>query len=165
MSNQYRVYKLDRDIETLLDIHMDENGVLSDKYFSELENLQTEKEDLFLNIGKEYKNINEIIVLHKQKIEVHKEHIERLSSRAEKLKNYLSTKLDTDTKIKDIECQISWHKSEKIELNEDFDILDLPIEYIKIDKSPKKVLLKKAIKDGEAIEGVSLVHSQSLVIK
>ena len=59
---------------------------------------------------------------------------------------------------------ISYRKTESIQID---DGADLPEEYVttKIETKPDKVALKKAIKDGQEIAGVSLVSKMSMSVK
>lgn len=68
--------------------------------------------------------------------------------------------------MKEAEFSVGYRKSEQVELAEGLDLSTLPPEFITVSE-PKanKTELKKAIKAGAVIEGVSLVEKQNIQIK
>lgn len=83
-------------------------------------------------------------------------------NKMESLKKYISAYLD-GAAFKTAKVAVSFRKSESIEVDEGANI---PDEYLRF-KEPEvnKAELKKALKDGKHIEGVSLVEKQNIQIK
>lgn len=83
-------------------------------------------------------------------------------NKAESLKRYLSSALDGE-KFKTAKVSISYRKSESVEV-EDISLLD--DDYLKF-KEPEadKTKIKTALKNGVALEGVTLVEKNNIQIK
>lgn len=89
----------------------------------------------------------------------------------ERLKGFLSMLL-TDSegnfsKYESPACRISWRRSEEVAYAEGFDIENLPAEFVnvKIEKNPKAMELKKAIKAGAELPGVYVKQNNNIQIK
>lgn len=83
-------------------------------------------------------------------------------NKMESLKRYISGYLE-GTAFESAKVKVSFRKSESLEISEDAAI---PEQYLKY-KAPDvdKVELKKAVKAGLLLEGVSIVESQNIQIK
>lgn len=81
---------------------------------------------------------------------------------AKRLKQYLLDNM-TEQKIKTNLFTISVAKTQAVDVQISVD--NLPLAYQKISIEPNKTELKKAIKAGEVIEGVSLIDSPYLAIR
>lgn len=83
-------------------------------------------------------------------------------NKMESLKRYISGYLD-GTPFKNAKVQVSFRKSEAVEIMEGAII---PDEYLRF-KEPEvnKTELKKALKSGIVLEGVSIVENQNIQIK
>lgn len=87
----------------------------------------------------------------------------RAEAKIESLKKYVGEVLDGQ-KFQTARVSASWRKSEAVEYVGN--VSDLPDDYIKIaDPVVDKTALKKALKNGEEIEGARLVTRQNLQIK
>ncbi len=83
-------------------------------------------------------------------------------NKAKSLKEYLNTYLGGQ-KFKTPKVSISYRKSEAVEVT---DISKIDKEYLKIvEPEVDKTKVKKALKEGETIEGVTLVQNQNMQIK
>lgn len=58
--------------------------------------------------------------------------------------------------------RLSFRKSESVQVE---DVEMLPEELVKTTKSANKIAIKKAIKEGQAIEGVKIIETRNLQIK
>jgi len=69
-----------------------------------------------------------------------------------------------ETKMETSKMALSFRKSETVEIDDTF---ELPQKYIKkkIEEVPDKVAIKKALKDGEVIEGATLMVHQNLQVR
>lgn len=83
-------------------------------------------------------------------------------NKMESLKKYISEYL-AGAKYESAKVKVSFRKSESLEISEDAVI---PEEYLKY-KEPDidKAGLKKAIKEGQAFDGVSIIENQNIQIK
>lgn len=131
-----------------------------------LEKLKIDRADKLTNIIHWIKNLeadSEAL-----KVEEARLHSRRKAcdNKIESLKNYIlrvvaeGEKFESDDKT----AIIGWRKSESVKV--DVSIWDLPEDFLKYsDPSADLVGLKKALKDGQKIEGVSLVTKQNMQIK
>lgn len=81
--------------------------------------------------------------------------------KAKQLKEYLTCVLGGE-KFKDAKCSISYRKSESVEVA---DVNSLPEEFVKVEKIAKLTELKEAIKQGQEIDGVSIIEKNNIQIK
>lgn len=87
----------------------------------------------------------------------------RAEAKIESLKKYVGGVLDGQ-KFHTARVSASWRKSEAVEYVGN--VFELPEDYIKYsDPTVDKIALKKALKNGEEIEGARLVIRQNLQIK
>lgn len=86
-------------------------------------------------------------------------------NKMESLKKYIASYLD-GAPFKTAKCAVSFRKSESVEIDEGVNVANIPDEYLRF-KEPEvnKTELKKALKAGKRIEGVSLVEKQNIQIK
>ena len=83
-------------------------------------------------------------------------------NKAKSLKEYLNTYLEGQ-KFKTPKVSISYRRSESVEVT---DISKLDKEYLKaIEPEVDKTKIKKAMKDGAEIKGVTLVQNQNMQIR
>ena len=89
---------------------------------------------------------------------------EILENRAEWLKNYLQFNLQPGEKFATSRMQLSWRKSQAVEIVDEFKI---PDDYIKVKYQTQidKESIKEKLKAGEEIPGAVLVLRQNLTIK
>ena len=82
-------------------------------------------------------------------------------NKAESLKKYLSSALGGE-KFKTAKVSISYRKSESVEVE---DVSLLGDDYLKFKPEPDKTKIKDALKNGIALEGVTLVEKNNIQIK
>jgi hypothetical protein len=127
------------------------------------DNLKLERQDKLTNIALLYKNMTSDA---KQLKELEKEYSDR-RKRCEKTAEWCKETLARELAGEKFEDEnkrfkISWRKSEKVEItNEDV----IPAEYVKQTISFDKLAMKAAMKNGNVIDGVQLVETQSIQIK
>ena len=153
-----KLFEINDAIADLIDF---ETGEIMD--IEAFDNLQMERQDKLTNIALLYKNMTSDA---KQLKELEKEYSDRrkrCEKTAEWCKETLARELDGE-KLEDEKkrFKISWRKSEKVEItNEDI----VPAEFVKQTISFDKLAMKDAMKNGNVIEGVQLVETQSIQIK
>ena len=127
------------------------------------DNLKMERQDKLTNIALLYKNMTSDA---KQLKELEKEYSDR-RKRCEKTAEWCKETLARELAGEKFEDEnkrfkISWRKSEKVEItNEKL----VPDEFVKQTISFDKLAMKDAMKNGNVIEGVQLVETQSIQIK
>ena len=83
-------------------------------------------------------------------------------NKMESLKRYISGYLD-GTAFESAKVKVSFRKSESLEIS---DVYRIPEDFLKYQEpSVDKAALKKAIKDGAAIEGAEIVENYNIQIK
>lgn len=89
---------------------------------------------------------------------------EVLENRATWLTNYLKFCLQPGEKYQSPKVQLRWHKSDSVEIINEYEI---PDEYITItqETSIDKIALKKKLRAGEEVAGVRLQVTNNLIIK
>jgi len=88
--------------------------------------------------------------------------------RAERLKRYVADSmcLFGDKKLETTRACMTLRHSEAVEVDEDM-VAFLPREFVtaKVSLNPNKAALRKALKDGEEVDGARIVSRTSLVVK
>ena len=84
--------------------------------------------------------------------------------KSERLRDYLTRSMEAfgDKKLETPRVALSFRRSEQVDV---FDESMLPNRFCKTKTTPDKAAIKKAIKDGETVEGAILVERQNLQIK
>lgn len=152
------LYELDEAILKCVD---EETGDIVD--IEALEALEMERDTKISNIGcwiKDLKAEAEAIKAEKQSLEKRQKAAE---NKAEQLKNYLSGYLN-GAKFKDARVAISYRKSESVELDDNA-MDELPMRFIKVEKTVMKQALKDAMKGGQKFDGCRLVEKQNIQIR
>lgn len=151
------LYQIDAEIMNLIDY---ETGEILD--WDKLDELQTAKEQKIENIALYIKNLNAEAAALKAEKDAFAERQKAAERRAEGLKQYLVSALKGE-KFKTTKVNISYRKSEALEIA---DGVEIPEDFLKYaEPEINKTNLKKAIKDGLLIEGVSVVERQNIQIK
>ena len=162
------LYQINQDLQNKL-IHLGEmleNGETpSDDEVASILDLQGDLRDKLLNYGKFIKNTQSDIDGLDGEIKRLTAKKKALSNLTERLKaNMLSAMIDNDIdKIDDNIMPIRRQKS-PASVHLDIDAKHLPSEYQKVDIKANNTAIAKALKDGIAIDGVSLVQSEHLRI-
>lgn len=163
------IYKLNEKIEACLNLweqgfdEIVETETGEVKTLQEcLEELQATKQEKIDNLAKYVKNTTAFIADLKQAKKELDERIKAKQARLDNAMEYLKEVTD-GKKYEAVDYVISYRKSEAVEIKEGADI---PPEFL-VPQEPKvsKTELKKALKNGAVIEGVSLVEKQNMSVK
>lgn len=151
------LYQIDTEIMKLIDY---ETGEVLD--WDKLDELQAAKEQKIENIALYIKNLTAEAAALKAEKDAFAERQKAAEKHAEGLKQYLSNALKGE-KFKTTKVNISYRKSEMLEIANG---VEIPEDFLKY-KEPEinKTELKKAIKDGLLLEGVSIVERSNIQIK
>jgi hypothetical protein len=85
-------------------------------------------------------------------------------NKAESLKEFLAVYLEGE-KFKDNRVSISYRRSESVGFTEDFNIDDLPDDYVKVTKEPRKTLIKEAFAEGMVVPGCFIEEKNNIQIR
>lgn len=153
-----KLYEIDKQIDHLLDMQW-QNDLPDEDIKDTLDSLLMDKYDKCVNVALAIKNL-------KKDIDIFAEEEKRLNSRRKSmekkltwLKNYLSSSLQGE-KIDDARVMVYYGSSEELIVDK------APPEFL-IPQEPKvdKVAIKKALKEGQEIEGVRLEKKEHIVVK
>lgn len=167
------LFEIDNEIIEICDLIYecfdDETGEVSDiDKFEELkakmDALQEERGQKISNIALFYKQtVAEAEAIKAEKMALAKRQAQK-EKKAESLKKYLDYALQGE-KFEDARCKISYRASEQVQLDPDLDPFNLPIQFQKVSIEANKTELKKALKNGEKVDGVTLVEKKNIQIK
>lgn len=162
-----RFYEIDTRIEALLDQLVDEDGVINEEAEAALDELEAEKEQKTEGILLAIKGMSaeaEAIRAEEKTLAERRRGIEK---KADALKAFIQGRLAGE-KFKTARVAVSYRKTTSVEVEDGAwvfwpeEVQDRAVAYT---ASVNRNELKKMLKDGEAIDGVRLVTSQSMTIK
>ena len=172
------LYKINNEINELIENSVTEmvdestgeiTYVENPQALAKLDELKLTKEEVISNVCYKYKEIDafeERVAKEIKRLQSLKKVIE---NKKEGIKTYLSRNIFEDQKLQTEFYNISWRKSESLEIDDFY--FDLEAFYkenpslVKITKEPKKAEIKKLVKEGARFEGVSLKTKKTIQIK
>ena len=153
------LYEIDNAIMALID---EDTGEITD--INALNALEMEREKKITNVACAAKNAKALA----DALKTEKQEIEKRMKAAEKTvascKEYILNALN-GVKIENERCKISYRRSTSVEVADNIDFDKLPADLVKITKEVKKSEAKKAIEEGQTVEGCRLVEKMSVQIK
>lgn len=153
-----KLYEIDQAILECIDA---ETGEILDA--DKLNSLEMARDQKISNVAcwlKDLKAENEAIKAEKQNLTKRETSNSNLM---ERLKGWIDFALDGQ-KFKDGRVSISYRSSESVEVDENV-VDNLPEEFVKVEKSPKKKELKEAIESGQTFDGVQIVSKKSVIVR
>ena len=152
-----KLYEINQSILECID---NETGEIIDA--DKLNELQIAKDEKLENLALWYKDLIAEANALKEEKEAFAEREKAAKNKAESIKNYLSYALNGEN-FKTTKCALSFRKSEKTVID---DIYSIPENFLKY-VEPKADLaeIKKAIKNGEEINGAHLEETQNIQTK
>ena len=129
-----------------------------------LDGLQMERTEKIENIIKLLKNIDGDITKVEVEISLLEKKLNAAKNRRQSVKNFLAYAIGNGNKFKSPIASCYWKESESVLCP---DASELPVKYVreKITKEPDKVAIKEALNKGEVIQGCSIMHKSTLVVK
>lgn len=91
-----------------------------------------------------------------------KDRADVLDRKADRLEDYLAHNLNGE-KFETPKCQITWRKSSRVDVANDALVPDRFCA-IRTVRTPNKTIIKKAIKNGETVNGCSLIETNNIHI-
>lgn len=163
------LYEIDSRIKEILDnIYdaADENGEVGEIDLTELKELQEARETKLENIALYAKNLASEASAIKEEENTLSERRKRLERKCERMKGILinAMKEDGNKKLSSARFEAVLRDSKKTEI---IDESLIPEQYIntKIEKSPDKTAIKKAIEAGEEVAGATVITNTTISIK
>ena len=152
------LYEIDQEIMQCLDM---ETGEIIDP--ERLNALQMERTSKIENVALWIKNLQADALAFKAEKDAFAEREKKALAKLDGLKKWLVMACDGQ-KFDTWRCAISFRKSERVEV---LDESKIPQDYLtcKTTVAPDKAAIKEALKDGEIIEGCSLVTVMNPTIK
>ena len=155
MSN---LYEINQELLNCIDL---ETGEIIDT--EKFDRLQLDKTTKLENVALWYKNLLAEATAFKAERDVFADKQRRAEAKADSLKKYLDTALH-GAKFDTTKVSVSYRKSSTVEV-EDVDLLPEEFRKTAINVTPDKVLLAKALKAGEHIQGATLSENNNIQIK
>ena len=160
------LYEIESDILSCLD---EETGEILDT--ARLDALQMEREKKFEGVGLWIKDMNAEITVRKEEIRKQQQAVKSLEARVEGCKEWLKLNL-AGQKFKTPRVSVSYTHNQRLKVDDQQAAIDAMVKdarYITCVRFPAPELMKdeikKALKDGAEIPGVSLESTESLVIR
>ena len=161
-----KLYEISDAIERVLAEYVDpETGEITDEGIEQLEKLELDRKEKALAVAAYLKGERaeaEAIGAEVKRLAQRQKTHER---RAQRLEDYLAwAGVVPGEKLEDARSAISWRKSTRVLVE---NVEALPEEFVrtKVEKSPDKVALKKALQSGREVNGAALDMRNNLVVR
>lgn len=164
------LYEIDNEtriaIQTMLMSVDEETGEVDEQMAKAVEELQIARKEKLEAIGCYIKNLEAEQKAIKEEEKALKERADAKEKQIERLKAYVANSLlaTNELKFESPRVAYSFRKSESVDVT---DLSKIPTQYLKTKTTvdADKTAIKKAMKDGEIVEGAQLVIRQNLQIK
>lgn len=158
------LYEINEAIQDAFIAAIDEQGeIIGEQLDLELlENLEMARNEKIENLALFVKNLTAESEAYKREKDIFAQREKSARNKAERLKLYLTSVLQGES-FKSDKCAVGFRNSERIIIDADAHIPELYLKYE--DPKPDKTALKKAIKSGIEIDGVSVVNMLNINIK
>lgn len=160
------LYQIDGMIQDALAMAVDpETGEINEEYMAALDALEMQRDRKIENIICLIKNFRAEAAAIKAEKEALQKRQKAAESRADSLARYLSNALNGE-RFTSPRGAVTYRKGTKVELNPGVTVYDIDTHYIRM-KEPEldKTAIAKALKEGQAVEGVHLEETVSTIIK
>lgn len=158
-------FEINHEIEACIFAATDaETGEVIGEYIdtAKLESLQIARDEKLENAALWYKNLIADADAFKAEKRAFEAREKQARVKAESLKKYLDMALQ-GAKFSTARCDVTYRRSEAVEVE---DGADLPNEFLKFkDPEPDKIAIKKAIKNGEVLDGCRIIEKQNISIR
>lgn len=152
-----KLFEIDEALQECFDA---ETGEITD--ITRFEDLQLEREQKLENIACWIKNLEADAAALKAQKMLFGERQQAAERQAENLKKYLQYALQ-NTNFKTVNVEVKFRKTQKVEVP---DVYKLDENFLKYSEpTADKTAIKKAIQDGQAVEGATLIENISMSIK
>ncbi len=165
-----KLYELDQEIDQIEEAYNEyaeaNAGDVTDfPYEAQYEALQGERDEKLLNLGSWFKSLSAESKAFADEIKVLQQKKKVRDNKMIWIKNFINSYLKVGEKINDTRVQLSWRKSETVEVAENFDLSTLQNFFKVIEEKIDKTKVKQHMKQGEEFDGIALVKHENLQIK
>lgn len=165
-----KLYELQPEIEQIgeaLNLYASEHmGDITDfPYEAQYEALQGERDQKLLNLGSWFKSVQAESKAYADEIKVMQDKKKVRDNKMQWVKEFINSYLKVGEKINDTRVQLSWRKSETVEIDDMFDIKRLPGAFVKVVEEVDKTMVKNFLKQGKTLKGITLKQNDNLQIK
>ncbi len=165
-----KLYELDQEIEKVEEAYNEyaeeHAGDVTDfPYEAQYEALQGERDEKILNLGSWFKNLSAESKAFADEIKVLQQKKKVRDNKMNWVKDFINSYLKVGEKINDTRVQLSWRKSESIQINDRFDMSKLSSFFKVVTEDVNKSKVKEHLKQGEKFEGIELLQKNNLQIK
>lgn len=159
-----KLYEIDSALQAIYDKIEQNEGILPDELETELNGLQMEREHKIDNIIKLLKNIDSDITALDVEITVLEKKLKAAENRKQSVRNFLAYAIGEGNKYKNTIASVYWKESESLLVPE---VESLPLKFIreKVTKEADKKAIKEALESGEIIQGCSIMHKSTIVVR
>lgn len=168
------LYEINADMQRLIDCAIDpETGeIVDENLFKEVESLNIEKESKIEYWGLVIKNNKadaDILKAHAKRIKEEAEAVlkkaEAIENNNDRIKEYLIDNLGGE-KFKTKLISMYYHPSDKVITDDEkINLEEMPSQFVRIKKELDKDQVKNALLSGAKVEGCTLEHNVSLVVR
>lgn len=165
-----KLYEIDQQIEDILENSVDyETGEILPEALGQLEALQMEREQKIENVALWHKNLHAEAKAITDEIKVLQERKKSLESKMDWQDEWLEYALD-GRKFETPKVAISFRKSTTVMVDDEQAFCEKysqnqELVTTRIERKPNKAEIKRLLKEGADIDGVSLVEKQNIQIK
>lgn len=169
-----KLYDIDESIKDLEDKLNQAINMETGEITTEFEDIQAELDNFAIKKEKKCLNIAKLIINKQAESKALADEIKKLQARKKQsdssiewLKRYVTLSLQKDPliageKLSDNQCQITWRKSQSVNI---VDESLIPDEFIKIKREPNKSDIARFLKDGKTVYGCELDINYKIGIK
>lgn len=160
-----KLYEINHALEEAWERAMDpETGeILDADAIEEINNLEMAKEEKIENVALWIKDIEAEQSAIREEKRRFDARMATNSRKIESLKKYLQYATDGQ-KFKTTRCSVSYRRSEEVVVTPGYEQY-LPDELRRVKYEPDKVKIKRAIKDGQKLDGCMICEKQSMIIR
>lgn len=156
------LYKIDEAIEAFSAVAVDEDGVINEEIYAEIEKLQIAREVKLENIACLVKNKKAEAAALKAEAKTFQARAKAAESTAEWAKDYLAYYLKGE-KFSTTKCAVSFRRTISVECD---DIKSVPDQYLRVfPPELDKTAAGAALKAGEEVPGCHLVEKESCTVR
>lgn len=163
--NLYEIKRAYEDAVTNAMCYAEENnGELSEEIEKELTKLELDMSEKIENTALYIKNLSALSESIKEEESKLNKRRKTLEKRAENLKHWLLSNMGTD-RFTTAKVDISVRVNESIDVYVPVENLPSLYQRVKTTVEPDKLAIKNALKNGIVVDGVCILHTESLVIR
>ena len=165
--NPFKLFKLKNEVETALELAINEQGEIVDESALALwENSLEDKNGYLLDMACEVKNLEAEAEAIKNTEKSLKERRTFVENKLERIKAFMQSQMTPGEKLSDGRVKISWRKSSPVVIDRDApEPKDADPSLVNVSYEFSKTAIKEALESGKKIEWASIKEIQNIQIK